>query len=187
MLHNIQIQELVDEIWHPDIVCKIDNEVPKNVEDRYLHILYSLVNIVKRCVTKGLHSPYIHIKDVHGELLFNDRLNIINKRINKFILYKPEYCEIHLIKKRNSLAVYYYAFTPQSIADNNRFYLNQINFSNGTLNLEAYQKAATAILKMVKKGGAIDDNTLMDTSVTLHNYDPDTKQWSIDYHRRSKC
>ncbi|MCX2764823.1 hypothetical protein [Aquimarina muelleri] len=40
---------------------------------------------------------------------------------------------------------------------------------------------------MVKKGDAIDDNTLMDTSVTLHNYDSDTKQWSIDYHRRSKC
>lgn len=183
MSQNINIQGLVNEITQPNAVCIIDNEVPKNPEKRYLHIMYSLINIVKKCILKEVYNPYIHIKDVHGNFLFNDRIRIEDNTINQTVINNPGYCDIHLIKRKDSLSVYYCATTPDSLADNNRFYMDQINFSNGILDKIAYEKAGIVILDMVKKGENIGSNTPVDTSVTVHNFEPDSKHWVIEYYQ----
>jgi hypothetical protein len=183
MSQNIDIQEIVNEITQPNAVCVIGNEVPENPNKRYLHILYSLMNIVKKCILKEVSSPYIHIKDVHGNFLFNDRIHIGGHIINLTAINNPGYCDIHLIKRNNSLSAYYYAATPDSLTDNNRFYMAQINFSNGILNSIAYEKAAIVILDMVKKGENMDSNTPVETSITVHNFEPDSKHWVIEYNQ----
>lgn len=184
MPSKTNIQKLVDEITQPNAVCVINNEVPENEEDRFLHILYSLITLIKGCISKEVYHPYIHIKDVYGNFLFNDRLHIHEWKVNQIAIGNSGYCDIHLIKKKGSKAVYYYAATPDTLADNNRFYLSHINFSNGEINEIAYQIAATSILKMVKEGEGIDKNTPIDTSVTVHNYDPNSKFWMIEYFAR---
>jgi len=186
MSQKINIRELVDEISQPNVVCVIDNEIPVAPEESHLHIIYSLVNIVKQCISKKLYNPYIHIKDVHGTLFFNNRLHIEQANISEKAVNNPGYCNIHLIKNENSLTVYYCATTPKSLTNDNQFYLNQINFSNGTLNEKAYEIAAVAIVKMVKEGEHIDHKTPIDTSLTVHNYEQETKQWRIECHWRKE-
>lgn len=184
MESNIDIQELVNEITQPNVVCAIDNKVPKNPEERSLHILFSLMNIVKGCIQKDMYHPYIHIKDVDGNLLFNNRIEINKESINQTAINNPGYCDINLIKEKDSLNIYYCATTPDTLADNNRFYMSYINFTNGKLDKVAYEKAATTILNMVKEGEGIDKNTPIDTSVTVHNYHPNSNFWTIEYFAR---
>ncbi len=182
MSQNINIQELVNEIGQPNAVCLINNDVPKNPEERNLHIIYSLVNIVKQCIIKGMYTPYIHVKDIHGKLHFNDRLYIKETEVDQEAMNYPGYCDIHLVKSKDSLTAYYCATTPKSMANNQSFYLNIINFSNGTLDREAYEQAKEAILNMVKREEGIDDSTNVNTSFTVHNYEAKDKTWQIVYY-----
>ncbi|WP_298547659.1 hypothetical protein [uncultured Aquimarina sp.] len=183
MSQNINIQELVNEITQPNAVCVIDNEVPENPEKRHLHLIYSLVNIVKQCIQKEMYHPYIHIKDIQGNFLFNDRLHIEDANINQTAINNPGYCDIHLIMQKDTSKIYYCATTPDTLADNNRYYIDQVNFTNGTIDTIAYKKAAFAILDMIKKGEKLDLNQSIDTSVTVHNYEPNSKHWSIEYYQ----
>ncbi|OED38854.1 hypothetical protein AB832_04320 [Flavobacteriaceae bacterium (ex Bugula neritina AB1)] len=128
MSQNINIQGLVNEITQPNAVCVIDNEVPKNSEKRHLHMLYGLVNIVKKCIQKKMYHPYIHIKDIDGNFLFNDRLHIEEAAINQIAINNPAYCDIHLIKHQGTSKIYYCASTPDTLADNNRYYMDYTSY-----------------------------------------------------------
>jgi hypothetical protein len=180
MSQNINIQELVDEISQPNVVCVIGNKVPKNPEDNYLHVIYSLVNIIRRCIYQKLYNPYIHIKDIHGKLLFNDRLHIADIDINQIAIRNAGYYDIHLIKRKNSLMVYYCVITPELITQN-KPYINRINFTDGIFEEIAYRKAADVLIKMIKKEEKINHSASVNSSITVHNYEPDTQQWCIEH------
>ena len=181
MSQQISIQDIVDEITQPNVVCVIDNEVPQHPEEQYLHIIYSLIHIVKQCVVKAMHTPYIHIKDVKGNFLFNERLNIVEDPINLIALDIASDCDIHLIKIKGTAIIYYCATTSNWLANTNRFYLNKINLTNGTIDELAYKKAGYTILNMVREGENIAKDVAIDTNVTVHSYDRDTKYWEIEF------
>ncbi|WP_103867302.1 hypothetical protein [Aquimarina sp. I32.4] len=179
MLQNINIQKLVDEISQPNVVCEIDNEIPKNAEGRYIHIIYTLVNIVRPCMYKKLFNPYIHIKDIHGKLLFNDRLHIADTAINEIAIKNARYFDVHLVRRKDSLMVHYCVVTPELIAQN-RPYVNRINFTDGVFKEVAYRKAASIIIKMIKDKEKMDHNSSENFSITVHNYEPETQKWCIE-------
>ncbi len=183
---HINIHELVNEITQPNAVCVVNNEVPENVEERFLHTLYGLLKTVKSCILKEMYHPYIHIKDIHGTFLFNDRLHICEEGVNNMAMNNPGYCDIHLVQKKHSSDVYYCATISDLLADDHKFYMNKINFVNaGDLNSVAYKEAGKSIMNMVKKGEGIDKNTPLDTSVTVHDYDPNSKLWTVVFFTRS--
>lgn len=185
-MQNINIQELVNEITQPDAVCLINDEVPETSEKRYLHLIYGLANVVKQCFQKEMYNPYLHIKDGNGDFLYNDRLYIEESKIYTFALKNTSECEIHLIKKEDSLGFYYHAITQQSLTNDNRFYLEEIDFNDGVFGEKMYDEAADSIIKMIKKRENIRNNIQLITSTVVHNYKPKTKQWSIEHWNRKK-
>ncbi len=183
MAQEINIQEFVDEITQPNVECVIDNEVPEDEAERFGHIVYSLITIIRQCIRKQMLHPYLHIKDVNGNFLFNSRLVITESPVNIMAMDNLAYCDIHLIKKGATSEVYYCATTPDTLADNNRFYLNRINFTNGVLDRNAYEKATQVIIKMIRKNEHIAPGTPMDASITVHHYEPESKVWEIESYR----
>ncbi len=184
MFQNSNIQDLVNEITQPDVICTLEDEMPQVSEERHLYLISSLLEVVKLCVKNTMYTPYVHIKDAKGDFIFNNRLKIENSKLNLLAINNPGDCEIHWVKTKHALNAYYCVSIPDSEGYKAERYLNKINFSKGAFNERSDSSAAHIILKAITRIEKIDTAKARDTSVTIHDFEPNTSAWRIECHMK---
>ena len=182
MSTNDKINDLVNEIWSPDVEETIPHDIDFSLKDRYQFVLKRLCKHSKTFVAKGIQNPYIQIKDQQGKFIFNDRLTIT-----------PDNQEKNAIKKKvsYSLDFVFDHNTQNKIYCIMYSYLKKIEFNAGFAELELYKpatllgindygKLSQPIIKQLdakRKGKKVGDK--INVEILVHHYNPKTQHWKM--------
>lgn len=71
MTNDINIQQVVQQIWHPNVTLSFNSG-----NDSYHSLLFNLVRLARQIVHEKLHTPFVQVKDIKGNLFYNDYITI---------------------------------------------------------------------------------------------------------------
>lgn len=178
MPKEINIHDLVQQIWSPDVVDTLPKDIGLDHEGRYHFILTYLTTHVKKCILKQWYTPYIQLKDRDGKYVFNDRLQInIDTNILKEIEADYHFDFINDGTCSHTL----YCMTTTIVNGLIQTGFISVDFTNHVnyLNKEDYHNTFQRILETI--GAPIYNNLNLELAVLTHQYNLKTKVWNIEF------
>ena len=179
-MHNdINIQELVQQIWSPDIECTINNTSDLSVKVRHLYTLTTLAQTIEMAIQHEFYAPYIQLRNQTGDLLYNDKLYIKNdKEIQLFNNKNPD-CRIDFITDTTQPDILYYSVLSKPKLEEESFVDHIYIDTNIPID---YNKVKQTILRKndFNKYYKIGVKVSFSVNTLAHRYDPTQKQWSIE-------
>jgi hypothetical protein len=175
-----KIQNLVQEIWSPNVEDTLPEDIDSNHENRYHFILAFLTTHIKKCVSKQYYTPYIQLKDKSGKFVFNDRLQInINTKKDPFNDPKTEYHLDFINDGTSSHTLYCMTTTMINGIEQTGFISVDFKTHVDYLNHSDYHNVIQPILERI--GASLQNNQELYLSITAHQYHVKTKVWNIEF------
>ena len=178
MPNDINIHDLVQQIWSPNISQIITSNVDSHTNGRYEYMIAMLAYHSRRCIEKQLYHPYIQIQDNKGKFIFNDRLYIKNEtHIDASI---PNNMDIYLDfiddgKRKNTIYCWVrYGHNP--CMDASMFSIEFNKSTSGITKTEYFQ----AIHKLIKKSNLPEEKKrTLNADMMIHQYNAKKNTWQM--------
>ncbi len=180
MPDNTDINDLVNEIWYPDVVENIDYDIDYNTDSRYQFMITHLCKHIKKCNNKGLDTPYIQIKDKHGKFVFNDRLTIKTSDHYTSSVSKVFHYYIDFVYDGNANKTVYCIIKSITDQDKKQTAFANIDFEKpiDQLYLEDYDVVVEAMVNQLEEQKK-ERLPIVDINLVTHCYNATAKQWDI--------
>ena len=177
-MHNdINIQELVQQIWSPDIECSMGNPLPQEMYDGYRWLILAQM-VIDYAIPQECYSPYIQIKGHDKRWLYNNRLYIKTNTNVEDIDTEPYHFHVDCVSDITNKEDLYFCIRTGSLADQPS--------RAGVIDVDPYlpvnyDEILSELLDehIQDRKALVNTDNILHVQLVIHHIDPRTNAWTI--------